>query len=103
MIAEIESILVADDAARQEVASAEAKAEWIKALAQSRAESAVLEKKRELAASIGKEEEQILEEARFRTGKILEETSHYIEGLQDRKDAVLNDLVDSLLRKVTGT
>lgn len=102
MIDEIESILRADDVAREEVEAAGVEAGRVKTRAHRQAEEIVSEKKRELAAFIGAEEESILKEAHFRSEKILNEASHYIQGLQDRKNAVLNDLVEILLGKVTG-
>jgi len=102
MIAEIESILRADDVAREEVEAAAVEAECVKTRARRQVEETIAKKKRELAAAIGPEEEGILEEARSKSEKILKEASHYIEGLQDRKTAILNDLVESLFGKVTG-
>ncbi len=103
MIAEIESILNADDAAREEVEAARAESKRLKDLARKQAGEIVSEKKRELAESIGTEEKHILEEARLKSEKLLDEASHYIQGLEDRKNAMLTELVGNLLEKVTGT
>lgn len=102
MIVEIESIVKADDAARDGVEAAREEAERLRARSLRQAEDAISRKKNELAVSIGEEVERILDEAHSKSGKVLEETSHYIQGIREKKTAILNDLVEDLFGKVTG-
>lgn len=102
MIAEAESILEADEAARKKVEAAGPEAERIRSDAQQAAREAIEGKMRELTASAAAEEEEILAEALSKVRKITEEADRYIEGLQEKKRARLSKLIDKLLEKVTG-
>jgi hypothetical protein len=101
MIAEIESILEADEATRQKVETARSEAERIRSRSEQAAREALAAKRGELSSAVAAEHENVLAEARSKAARITEETDCYIEGLQEKKRALLNELVDNLLKKVT--
>ncbi len=103
MTDEINKILEADETAWEKVLAARAEAEAIRSHALSRAEEIASERKRELSASSDAERERILAEAHSRAGQTIEEANHYIDSLQQKKSALLDQLVDNLLKRVTGT
>jgi cell division septum initiation protein DivIVA len=102
MITEIESILRADDAAREGVEAAGAEAEQIRTEARELSQRIILEKQNELAAEINSEEKTILEEARSRSEALLKEAARYTAGLEDKKNAAIRELVEVLFAEATG-
>jgi vacuolar-type H+-ATPase subunit E/Vma4 len=102
MIDEINKIIESDEAAREEVQTARAEADRIRSHALRRAEEIALEKKGELSTSVGAEQEAILSEARLRADHAMEEADRYINRLREKKNAVLNELVGNLLKRVTS-
>ena len=99
---EINKIIESDEAAREEVQAARAEAGRIRYRALRRAEEIALEKKGELSTSFGAEQEAILSEARLRAGQTMEEANRYLNRLREKKNAVLNELVGNLLKRVTN-
>jgi vacuolar-type H+-ATPase subunit H len=98
----IEAILSADEAAREKGEAAGSEAEQLRSQAQQSAREALTAKLRELKAAAAAEHENILTEAGSKAARITSEADRYLEGLQARKDAVIKELVENLLKKVTG-
>jgi vacuolar-type H+-ATPase subunit H len=98
----IEAILSADEAAREQGAAAGSEAEQIRSGAQQSARETLAAKLCELNAAAAAEHGDILAEAGSKASRITSEADRTIEVLQAKKDAILKDLLENLLKKVTG-
>jgi vacuolar-type H+-ATPase subunit H len=101
MLPEIENILGIDEATREKLDAAAGEAERIRSRAQQDARETLAAKRGELSSAVAAEHENVLAEARSKAARITEDTDRYIEGLQEKQRAILNQLVDNLLKKVT--
>lgn len=102
MIATIDQILQADEDAREKVAAARSESDLIRLQAEQAAKETVASRLQELAETVRKEQESILADARARASIIAAETDAYIEALQQKKQAVQHDLIETLVKKVVG-
>ncbi|HBZ56032.1 MAG TPA: hypothetical protein DEO88_11565 [Syntrophobacteraceae bacterium] len=98
----VKEIIEADDAAWDAVANAQAEAARIKAEAQRQAEEIAASQEARLAEAIAGEVQTVLIEAQSKAQHARSDADHYLDRLRTRKEEVHNDLVDKLLRMVTG-
>lgn len=102
MIPVIEQIVQADEAAREMVAAARTESDLILRQAEQAAQETVASRLHELADAVLAEQESILTDARSRAARITAEADRYIEALQEKMQAVENDLIEKLVIKVVG-
>jgi len=100
MTGAIEQIVQADEAAREKLAAARSEADHIRSQAERTAQEMVTAKLRELSEAVRAEEERVLTDARSQISRMVDETDRYIEELQQKKRAVMSDLIENLLKKV---
>lgn len=99
---EIAKIILADDAAGKRVEAARTEAQDIRALAQLKATDITARRRKDIAGTLSGEIATIFEDARSKAQRTLKDADHYLEGLREKKELVWDELLDSLLRKVTG-
>jgi vacuolar-type H+-ATPase subunit H len=102
MKSEIEKILQADENAFKRVESAREKASKIKVHAQRKAEAMLAMKEKEFAEALNAEIEKTVSDARSKALEIQDATDRYLEGIRERENALSDELISNLLRKVTG-
>jgi vacuolar-type H+-ATPase subunit E/Vma4 len=102
MKAEINQIIEADDTARESVTQAQAEAAGIRAEAERQAEEIAASQKTRLTEAVAAQVREVLAEAQSRAQRTKTEADDYLERLHARREQVRVDLVDTLLKKVTG-
>jgi len=102
MQAEIERILATDEAARDAVQAAGVEAERIRSDARQQSAAIEAAMQQERAGAIQGECESIVAQARSKAQDARDAANSYLKGLQNRREAVLDELLEALLRKVTG-
>lgn len=100
MIPVIEQILQADEAAREQVATATTESERIIHEVQQAAQQALTFRQNELNEAVQDEQEHALAEARLRASQIADETDRYIDQLQHNMQTVHDELIETLVQKV---
>lgn len=98
---EIEKVIASDDAASTMVEEARAEAARIRASASEISNRVSADEQRELDSALGTEQQRILSQAEDKASQILKDGDSYIERIRVRKEAVLQELVERLARKVT--
>ena len=99
---EIQKVLETDDAGLERVKSASLEAQEILEEARRRSDAIAAEGERTLLSALEDERAKIMEDAERRARHVSEETNRYMEKLRQRHHAVLDDLMNRLLRKVTS-
>jgi hypothetical protein len=102
MKSEIEKILQADEKAFKRVESAREEASKIRVRAQRKAEAMLAMKEKEFAEALKAEVEKTVSDARSKALEIQDATDRYLEGIRERENALSDELISNLLRKVTG-
>jgi len=102
MKTEIEKILHVDKNAFNRVTEAREEADTIRARARRRAEEMLALKEEAFVESSRMEIEKAASDARSRALEIQEATERYLERIREKKDAVTDELISSLIRKVIG-
>jgi hypothetical protein len=102
MKTEIEKILHVDKNAFKRMTEAREEADTIRARARRRAEEMLALKEEEFVESSRTEIERAGSDARSRVLEIQEATDRYLERIREKKDAVTDELISSLIRKVIG-
>jgi vacuolar-type H+-ATPase subunit H len=102
MKTEIEKIVQADENACEKVEAAKEEAREIRARAQRKAEEMLALREKEFAEALSAELQKTVSETRAKALEINEATDHYLEEIRERKNAVWDELISILLRKVTG-
>lgn len=103
MKAEIEQIIRADDAAAEAVEKAREEAARIRGNAGREADDIAASGRDELAVAVEAQVRAILSEAESKAQKMRAEADAYLLQLRARQQRVREDLIEALLKKVTGT